>query len=221
METLRSFSVCCSLSLHSVHMYIIKRVVKMRCCFYRENNKIDAMKTSMCLASDFFLLHLFCIVFIQYNVLIHLNSGNYPKSVHLVDERISHVSKLMILNFTLFNHITTSLVHILLLCIWYVRLDSSSLLNHFGTVWSVAFIPALNFICTISCRFGFFFHFVADAIRIEISLITNWINTNPPINECVTRWNNGFVALFFDRNDGFISSPTDIFIGKTKTSWST
>lgn len=28
----------------------------MRCCFYRENNEIDAMKTSMCFASDFVLL---------------------------------------------------------------------------------------------------------------------------------------------------------------------
>lgn len=39
----------------------IKRVVKCGAVFIRENNKIDAMKTSMCFASDyiyFFLLFL-------------------------------------------------------------------------------------------------------------------------------------------------------------------
>lgn len=75
----------------------------------------------------------------------------------------------MILNFTLFNRITTSIVYILLWCIWYVRF--SSLSNHFGIVWSVAYVSACKLIYTISCRLGF--SFVVNAIRIQISLITN------------------------------------------------
>lgn len=96
----------------------------MWCCFYRENNKNDAMKTSMCIVSEFFFSIFISILFfplLLFNCvdsLHHFNSLEQRKVfkilVHLVlasEKRISHVLKLMILNFTLFNRITMSLVY--------------------------------------------------------------------------------------------------------------
>lgn len=87
------------------------------------------MQTSMCIVSDFVVVVFFNLVFfflllslccysialIPCITLIRLNSGNYSKSwctwFSVSEKRISHVLKLMILNFTPFNRITMSLVY--------------------------------------------------------------------------------------------------------------
>lgn len=90
--------VCAHMYLNHIHRththtdlsVYMKRVVKMWCCFYR-----DAMKTSMCIVSDFFFFNLvFSSVVIQLCciTLMRSNSGKLFKILmHLVfGEREAH-----------------------------------------------------------------------------------------------------------------------------------